>query len=166
MFSFFSISSVCSITCVHSLHQNKCYFQLRYSSKSVDFKTGKFTFFILIFDVVLLFSSLILSSLSSYASTLRINLSSSNPVTSTLMLLVAISVFPKNPCRSHLNCVVVFPVGFSSFCLFLCEVFLVFFLFMSLFQSSILCVSFDSLNFIFSFSKLTSCYHVEVFFVE
>ena len=111
---------ISSVICVHSRQQNKLFFHLRYSFKSVDFKIGTFTSFILTLVVSLVFCFLVPSFLSSNALSRGFNFSSSNPVSSILLLLVPTSMFPTDHCGSHLNCVVVSPVGVHSFSPLIC----------------------------------------------
>ena len=111
---------ISGVICVPSLHQNNFFFHLRFSFKSVDFKIGTFTSFILTLVVSLVFCFLIPSFLSSNALSQGFNLSSSNPVSSILLLFVPTSMFPTDHCGSHLNCVVVSPVGVYSFSPLIC----------------------------------------------
>ena len=103
-------SRISGVICVPSLHQNNFFFHLRFSFKSVDFKIGTFTSFILILVV-----SCILLSSRLFSLPMPFNFSSSNPVSSILRLLVSTSRFPTYHCGSHLSCIVVSPVGVYSF---------------------------------------------------
>ena len=111
---------ISGVICVPSLHQIKFFFHLRYSFKSVDFKIGTITSFILTLVVSLVFCSLIPSVLSSNALSSCFNFSNSIAVSSILRLLVSTSRFPTDHCRSHLNCIVLSPVSVHSFSSLIC----------------------------------------------
>ena len=145
-----------SVICVHSLHQNKFFYHLRYSFKSVDFKVGTFISFILTLVVSLLLCSLIPSFLSSNALSRCFNVSISNPVSSILLCLVPTSMFHTDHCGSDPNCVVVSPVGDHSFspliCFSRCQYFVT-----HLILNSLRVNCFFQLLFYFEVTPLLSC---------